>query len=66
MSAHLIYIYIVMESNSTKYAFDTNSEALFKVADKLLDVVGPSVLDGSVLDDSDQASLIPVRPLYPW
>ena len=39
-----------MESNNTKYAFDANSEALFKEADKLLDVARPSVLD-----DSDQA-----------
>ena len=39
-----------MESNNTKYAFDANSEALFKEADKLLDVAGPFVPD-----DSDQA-----------
>ena len=49
-----------MESNSMKYAFDAKSEALFKEADKLLDVVGPSVLN-----DSDQAPMIPVRPLLP-
>ena len=36
-----------MESNSTKYEFDTKSEALFKEADKLLDAVGLSVLNDS-------------------
>ena len=39
-----------MESSSINYAFDAKSEALFKEADKLLDAVGPSILN-----DSDQA-----------
>ena len=35
-----------MESNdSNKYAFDARSEALFKEADKLLELEGPSILD---------------------
>ena len=41
--------------------FDTKSEALFKEADKLLDVEGPSLPN-----ESDQAPpLILVRPLLP-
>ena len=31
----------------TKYAYDARSEALFKEADKLLESVGPSILNDS-------------------
>ena len=49
-----------MESCKMKYAFDARSEAFFKEVDKLLDVVGPSVLN-----DSNQAPLILLRAILP-
>ena len=46
-------MYIVMESNSTKYAFEANSEALFTEVYMLLDLAGQSVLDDSDLASPD-------------